>query len=246
MKQHEAVLKAMDQLGSYATLGALYQATLKIPDCVWNTKDPFANIRRIVQTNPLFFKIKPGLWGLSSEKERILLNLGLSESASVKQTEHFTHSYFQGLLLEIGILKNHETYIPAQDKNKPFLQKRLGNLSSLPNIYHFTFDWLLNKAKSVDVIWFNERKFPDSFFEVEHSTNIQNALDKFSHFCDFKIDFYIVADSVRKNDYEEKISHNIYKSIGKNVRFLDYDTLSKIHANTSERAALSKNTGINF
>ena len=246
MKQHEAVLKAMEQLGGYATLGALYQTTLKIPDCAWNAKDPFANIRRIVQTNPKFFKIKPGLWGLTSQKEKILSGLGLTESASASQTEYFTHSFYQGLLLEIGLLKSYETYVPPQDKNKQFLQKTLGSLSSLPNIYHFTYDWLVNKAKSVDVIWFNEKKLPTNFFEVEHSTNIQNALDKFSHFCDFKINFYIVADQVRKNDFEEKVSHSIYQSISKSVKFLNYDNLSEFHTRITGLASLSKNTGINL
>jgi hypothetical protein len=35
----------------------------------------------------------------------------------------FNHSYYQGLLLEIGNMKGMSTYIPAQDKNKMFLNK---------------------------------------------------------------------------------------------------------------------------
>jgi len=246
MKQHEAVQRAMEQLGGYATLGALYRASLKIPDCVWKAKDPFANIRRIVQTNPQFFKIKPGLWGLKSEKSRILTDLGLKEGVSVAQNEHFTHSFYQGLLLEIGKLQQYETYLPPQDKNKPFLQNSLGTLSSTSKIHPFTYDWLLQKAKTVDVIWFNERKLPNSFFEIEHSTNIQNALDKFSHFCDFRIKFYIVADAVRRKDFQEKVSHSIYKPISEQVKFLDYESLSEFHARISGLASLSTSTGIGF
>ena len=41
----------------------------------------------------------------------------------------------------------------------------------------------------MDVIWFNERKMPYRFYEVEHSTNISNSLDKFYELQDFRADF---------------------------------------------------------
>ncbi|MDA8325306.1 MAG: hypothetical protein M0033_03715, partial [Nitrospiraceae bacterium] len=64
MKQHEAVIKVMEDNGGYATLGLLYQGVPKIEECAWKTKTPFASIRRIVQDDRFFFKIKPGLWAL--------------------------------------------------------------------------------------------------------------------------------------------------------------------------------------
>jgi len=62
MKQYEAVIKVMENNGGYATLGFLNQEVLKIKDCIWLTKTPFASIRRIVQDERFFFKIRPGLW----------------------------------------------------------------------------------------------------------------------------------------------------------------------------------------
>jgi hypothetical protein len=57
MKQHEAVLLAMKQNGGYATLGQLYQTAPKVPGSDWSgTKNPFANIRRIVQNMMIFSK----------------------------------------------------------------------------------------------------------------------------------------------------------------------------------------------
>ena len=38
MKQHEAVIKIMEQNGGFATLGHLNQQVLKVPDVEWNTK----------------------------------------------------------------------------------------------------------------------------------------------------------------------------------------------------------------
>ncbi len=72
MKQHEAVIEAIRQMGGYATLAQLYHAAVRVPACEWKTKTPFASIRRIVQTTPEFFRIRPGLWALVSERARVL------------------------------------------------------------------------------------------------------------------------------------------------------------------------------
>ena len=50
MKQYEAVIETIERLGGVATLGELNREVFKIKDCKWNTKTPFASIRRIVQT----------------------------------------------------------------------------------------------------------------------------------------------------------------------------------------------------
>ncbi len=60
-QQWEQVKNTMLQNGGFATLGFLYN---NVDVSNWATKTPFASIRRIVQTNNCFFKIKPGLWGL--------------------------------------------------------------------------------------------------------------------------------------------------------------------------------------
>ncbi len=93
MKQHEAVEQAMREHGGYAMLGYLYRSVLRIPDCEWETRTPFASIRRIVQENSKLFKIKPGLWALTAERESVLKKFSLTENASPKKIEEFGHSY---------------------------------------------------------------------------------------------------------------------------------------------------------
>jgi len=246
MNQIEAVFEAMKKMGGYSTLGDLYRTALKIPNCIWKAKDPYANIRRIVQTNIEFSRIKPGLWGLSLQKEKILGELGLANAHMGNETDEvrFTHSYYQGLLGQVGSLRGFNTYIPQQDKNKRFLQNKLSDVSTINSLYPFTYAFLVNKAKSVDVIWFNERKLPDSFFEIEHSTNIINSLLKYLNFQDFMVNFYIVADSVREIDYKNKISQDVFRPIAKYTRFLDYDSLSKIHAKEQELSLLKERSGM--
>lgn len=177
MKQHEAVFLAMKQNGGYATLGQLYQSAPKIPGSTWGTKTPFASIRQIVQKHDEFFKIRPGLWGLTAEKEKIM-SLFLDQTAPEKQRE-YSHYFFQGLVVEIGNFKGYKTFVPSQDKNRPFSQKILGDVSTLPKLYDFTYEKVVNRAKTIDVAWLNPRKYPDSFFEIEHSTDIYNSLLKF-------------------------------------------------------------------
>ncbi len=46
MKQHEAVIKVMENNGGYATLGFLNQEVLKVKDCVWKTKTPFCKYQK--------------------------------------------------------------------------------------------------------------------------------------------------------------------------------------------------------
>jgi hypothetical protein len=245
MKQHEAVVEAMRRNGGFATLGYLYQTALKIPDCHWGTKTPFASIRRIVQVHPkLFFKIKPGLWALTAQRDEILEQFAIAGPVSSKKVEQFNHSYYQGLLVQIGNLKNYETFIPHQDKNKLFLSRKLAEISTLRDFHNFTYDSLLKRARTVDVSWFNQRKLPKAFFEVEHSTDMRNSLEKFLDFVDFRINFFIVADATRKRDFESKISSPTFLPIRDTVKFLDYDTIANAHSRISASIPVEKLLGL--
>ena len=227
----------MQENGGYATLGRLYQTALKIPDCQWGTKTPFASIRRIVQDESRFFKIRPGLWALNSEKERVLRQFALG-SNSPEKAERFNHSYYQGLLVELGNLRQWNTFVPRQDSNRHFLSKKLAEITKIQQFPAFTYPHLLRRGCTVDVTWFNARGLPAAFFEVEHSTDIQNSLLKFLEFQDFNIEFTIVADEVRRREYQDKLDRAAFVPISASVKFLNYEKLSKLHEKESELNAL--------
>lgn len=227
MKQHEAVIMAMKQSGGYSTLGQLYQSVLKIPNCKWGTKTPFASIRRILQTHNDFFKVRPGLWALTSEKEKVM-RLFSNQEKSEKQRE-YSHYFFQGLVVEIGNMKGFQTFVPSQDKNKPFSTQKLGDITTAPMLYEFTYKEVLRRALTIDVTWINSRKYPNSFFEIEHSTDIYNSLLKFVEFQDFRINFYIVADNQRRREFDSKITSSAFTVIKPFVKFWDYDSVSEFH-----------------
>ena len=241
MKQHEAVILAMKQNGGYATLGQLYQTAPKIPDCKWGTKTPFATIRRIVQEHDEFFKIRPGLWALTSEKDKVM-QLFSGQKTQAKERD-YSHYFFQGLVAEIGNLKGFQTFVPAQDKNKPYAKKKLGDVTTLSKFYEFTYAEVLRKAQTIDVTWFNPRKYPSSLFEIEHSTDIYNSLLKFVELQDFRTNFYIVADNQRQAEFESKISMTAFVPIKPFVKFWNYDSVLDLHAkvaasNLAEQALL--------
>lgn len=234
MKQYEAVIKIMEQNGGFATLGYLNQKVLKVHGVEWKTKTPFASIRRIVQDERFFFKIKPGLWALLSRKNNLPLDIQPIETLPKQEQEIFNHSYYQGLLVEIGNLKKFQTFVPSQDKNKQFLGKTLGEIISQIDFYQFGYDNIVRKSRTIDVCWFNIRKMPDTFFEVEYSTDIQNSLIKFTELQDYNAKFFIVSDKARKKEYDYKLGLRAFDSIKNRVLFIDYEKLSEWHTKTSE------------
>ena len=241
MKQYEAVIKVMENNGGYVTLGFLNQEVLKIKDCLWKTKTPFASIRRIVQDNRFFFKIRPGLWALKSYKDRLPPEILPAKEVSKMKLEEFNHTYYQGLLVEIGNLKKYQTFVPNQDKNKLYLGQKLGEIATISNFYEFTYVNIIQKARTIDVTWFNKRNFPDKVFEIEHSTDIQNSLLKFVELQDVNTSFYIVAAEARKKEFQSKTNMEAFRAIQNRTNFMSYDKVSEWHSKVYEIITLENN-----
>lgn len=232
MKQYEAVEIAIERLGGIATLEQLNKEVFEIKECEWKTKTPFASIRRIVQEDKKIFKIKPGLYALESHRKE-LESLGIvienEKNKDSKELNDFNHAYYQGLLLTIGNLRKYQTFVPNQDKNKLYARQTLGEIKTLQEIPKFSYDSFVQRISTVDVIWFNQKNMPQSLFEVEHSTDIQNSLLKFNDLTDFHARMFIVASERRKAEYEKKIAYSSFEHLTKEkrVQFLSYESLEK-------------------
>lgn len=234
MKQYEAVIQVMEKNGGYATLGELYREVLDLRGVKWGTKTPDANIRRIVQVHDdKFFRIRPGLWALSEWKDRLPEGLRVAAKRSKGDKEKkraFDHSYYQGLLVEIGNIQRFGTYVPPQDKNKLFLRrKRLGGLTNCAKMHRFSYDSMIRSATTVDVVWFNDRRMPAALFEVEYSPVMTNSLIKFNELRDFRTEMYIVAHEKHRRKFEDRCDLNTFKAIRKYVKFLSYERIGKDH-----------------
>lgn len=245
VKQYEAVIKVMEENGGYATLGYLYQEALKVQGVKWGTKTPFASIRRIVQQYPdIFFKIRPGLWALKSHTNKLPPEFR-SEPESDKG-KYFDHTYYQGLLVQIGNLKQRATFVPNQDKNRLFGKTKLADLATIKTIYEFSYPSLVSRASTIDVLWFNQRKMPDAAYEVEHTTDIQNSLLKFLELQDFNIRFCIVAPKARKAEFDTKYSYQAFRPLREpvaRVTFWDYEAIAAWHTKTYELNMIETSMG---
>jgi hypothetical protein len=220
--------------GGFATLGHLYKTALKIPGVEWTTKTPFKSINRIVQDKTHFFRIRPGLWALNSLQDR------LPEELLRKPKPESDHTYYQGLLAELGRLRKLQAFVPKQDQNRVFLGKALGDVVELKDIHPFTYDEVVRKASTIDVIWFNGRRMPTDFIEVENTTDMHGAFLKFVMLDGFYSTFRIVAPAVRIKEFTAKLVHPAFSSIAKRTKFNSYDVVSEMHSKASEAVALEE------
>jgi hypothetical protein len=243
MTQNQAVIQTLEKLWGIATLWQINHHIFEIKECEWKSKTPFASIRRIVQTQTKeIYKIRPWLYWLIKYKSKNDSNGFLVETEKNLdsiEVQNFSHYYYQWLLVEIWNIEKFETYVPNQDQNKLFLNKKLKEIITVPKMYEFWYEELIRRARTIDVIYFNEKKMPKKFYEVEHSTDIQNSLLKFVELQDYNTEFIIVAHIARKNEFEQKKNQRAFYEIKDRIKFLDYEKLSQIHAKIFELFTLN-------
>jgi hypothetical protein len=93
----------------------------------------------------------------------------------------------------------------------------------------FSYERLVDRSATVDVIWFNERKMPGSFFEVEHGTDMKSSLLKFNDLQDFHSRMVIVSDANRRREFDSRLKFSAFRDIAtpRRVHFLSYEQLVK-------------------
>lgn len=134
-------------------------------------------------------------------------------------------------------MRNLETFVPNQDKNKLFLKTPLGEMRTLQTLPQYTYSELVERSSTIDVIWFNDHKMPHSFYEIEHSTDIQNSLLKFNDLKDFSARMVIVADEKRHAEFINKMNYAAFNGLRENKRvaFLCYESLDKQYEQELQR-----------
>jgi hypothetical protein len=138
----------------------------------------------------------------------------------------------------MGKMRHLDTFVPDQDRHKQFLnQAELGDLRTIQVLPEYSFPQLVKRSSTIDVIWFNDRHMPHSFFEIEHSTDIQNSLLKFNDLQDFAARMVIVADEKRHNEFISKMGYAAFRQLASNKRvaFLSYESLGKQYEQEFEK-----------
>lgn len=231
--QTQIVIETLEKLGGIQTLGLITQEALKNPEFKFSGLTPQANIRRIVQNCKEIYKIKPGLYSLENfrkQNENSGIIVETEKNQNSKEIEEFTHGYYQGLLITIGNLRKLATFSPNQDNNRKFLNQTLKEIRTLQEIPPFSYESFVKRSKTVDTIWFHETKnflMPQSYFEVEHSTDIQNSLLKYADLRDFTAKKFIVADAKRRTEFDQKMRYLAFEKLKNQILFLPYGELVK-------------------
>ena len=98
---------------------------------------------------------------------------------------------------------------------------------TLKEIPKFTYEHILQSTRFIDVIWFNDRNFPNSIFEVENSTNFRNSLVKFVELQDFTTSMIMIAPNEKSkiNKYNQEIEKSAFAAIKDRVKFFNYDKI---------------------
>lgn len=222
MTYSEAIEQVMLKNGYFAPLKLIYKE-------IWNYKDkseivgktPDMTIQERVQRDKRFTRIGLGVYALTDYIDK----LPKAKIPKTKQAEkERKHARIQGMLLEIG---NHQKDISdtyTNDKKWIFENKTLGSLATIQKVPLFTFQNIIDDSISfVDVIWFNQRQFPQVIFEVEHSTDFRDAFIKFMELQDFQTRFYCVSDICRREKFEKEKSKAAFSAINNRVNFLTYE-----------------------
>ena len=66
---------------------------------------------------------------------------------------------------------------------------------------------------------------PEAFYEIEHTTNIRNSVEKFCDLHDFYSRFYIIAPQTRKRMFVDVLSAPIFTPMQERIKFFSYENL---------------------
>lgn len=223
----QAIEKAIIQLGYIATLKQIYQLAPTFKHSKGKTPDKTINER--VQRDDRFVRLRPGLYGLKNHLDKLPDEFNPKIMKTEEEENRITHSYVQGMLLEVGNFNGYQTFAP--DKSGLFVKKQLNEIMTLQEIPNFTFDKIIQSIRFIDVIWFNSRNFPNTVFEIENSTNFRNSLVKFVELQDFTTKMILIAPNEKSkiNKYKQEIEKAAFACIKSRVEFYDYDFVEKLY-----------------
>jgi hypothetical protein len=132
-------------------------------------------------------------------------------------------------LLRLGNLLDFKTY--TAHSGTKFQGKKLSEIATLADA---NFPRLLTKeiersARLIDVIWFKEDEWPDSFFEVEHSTDIKSGLHRMYQVRNFEAKFLIVAPEPVRERFSRVVGQSPYKQCPGKYVFRSYTQLDNMY-----------------
>lgn len=226
MTKKQAIECVLKENGGSANLETIYK---KIPKFYPNAKQGLewkAGVRgvlyRAIEEGKSFKKIGLSIYALKDYKENPLPKT----SDKIKM-----HSFIQGICLELGNARKYLTYTadPSKLYRDNVYLKDIALLEKLPN---FTYKEIVNEAKRIDVLWFNDAKcaFPQCAFEVVDSiSTLNNAFNRCLQLKAFATKFIIVAPQNHYKKFKANLELEIYRDKQDFFQFVAYDEMLKTY-----------------
>ncbi|MEE9247924.1 MAG: hypothetical protein V3U79_04420 [Dehalococcoidia bacterium] len=169
----------------------------------------------------------------------------LIDTSKLATIPELTHSEVQTILGSIGASKNHDVWIPPNDRAK--LDWSIANRFECREVLPYGFEPVKNVLQEVDVIWTQKGSSElKALFEIEHSTPIYSGLLRFNdiHLVapnDLHPRFTVVANDSRRSLFVRQLNRPTFQMSGlsKLCTFLDYSNVyvwfNRVKASYSDR-----------
>jgi len=228
----EAIEKVLLDNNYVAPLRKIYKEILKYRPLTGQT--PFNTIQERVQRDPKFSRVGFGVYALTEYLDKLPIAPKPKDKEEEKEQTHYS---IQGMLLEVGNMEGYDTYSP--NKNSIFDNKPLSQIMTLSALPDFTYSNIIKSTKFIDVLWFNERGFPKSAFEVEITPQFRNSLVKFSDLSDFHISFFIISEARYLNKFQNEISRSVFKEVKVRCRFKTCEQVREMYRKSVDKYKVS-------
>lgn len=239
----ESIEQVLLDNGGSASLEKMYLDILKYRD-VSSNRQWQATLRGILyrdmKQRDHFIRLGLGVFGIknATTSQSTFNQIAANKRVGVSSQ----HSAIQGMLIELGNFYGYDTY--TADPNANFDEKRLGSITSLPQIPDFTgFSDLLSQVKKIDVIWFSkrtQRPFPKAAFEVENTPEFRRSMLKLYQLRDYKTDFYLVAAKDKRPLFESRLNNDPFDSMRDDFLFRSFDEVSHLYVAAAEHFLLQE------
>jgi hypothetical protein len=165
--------------------------------------------------------------------------VALVDSSRLRQIPELSHAQIQTLLGGIGASKDHDIWIPPNDRGSLdwTLTPRFEVRDSLPQ----GFEKAENVLQEIDVIWTRRGSNEiGALFEVEHSTSVYSGLLRFNdiHLIspNARPRFSIVANENRRDVFVRQVNRPTFQASGLTAlcNFLDYRDVFLWHTRSIE------------
>ena len=223
-----ALISLMDDNGGIASWKYIYDNIESYYPNIKAPRDWQAALRgvlyRELRLGQHFKRIGLGVFALLNYQEKEVIE-------DIKADAVRTHSYIEGLLVELGNYENYDTY--CADRNAVFQSNvRIDQLTTLDEFPSFTYPEIVQSAKRIDVVWFNKEgyKYPKRAIEVVNSIGtLEQSLNRMYQLKEFRTEFLVVSPKKFSNRIDRKLLQEPYLIHKERFSVIPYENVIDYH-----------------